>query len=107
MKIKIYESLDLVKDKKQSNVWILDIGRGEIPDNIHYDEVISASFYPIRTKLPAMLGKIAKYVKEITGQEWDWNYTVYVTDKESLKIENTIASYVVPYEKICTVGLEK
>lgn len=102
MKIKIYESLDLVKDKKQSNVWVLDIGRGEIPDNIHYDEVISASFYPIRTKLPAMLGKIAKYVKETTGQEWNWDYTVYVKDRESLRIENTTA-YVVPFSKIVEI----
>lgn len=102
MKIKIYESLDLVKDKKQRDIWVLDIGRGEIPDNIHYDEVISASFYPIRTKLPAMLGKIAKYVKETTGQEWNWDYTVYVKDRESLRIENTTA-YVVPFSKIVEI----
>lgn len=102
MKIKIYESLELIEDKAQNNIWILDIGRGEIPGNIHYDEVISASFYPIKTKLPAMLGKIAKYVKEITGQEWNWDYTVYVKDRESLRIENTTA-YVVPFSKIVEI----
>lgn len=102
MKIKIYESLELIEDKAQNNIWILDIGRGEIPGNIHYDEVISASFYPIKTKLPAMLGKIAKSVKETTGQEWNWDYTVYVKDRESLRIENTTA-YVVPFSKIVEI----
>ena len=102
MKIKIYESLELIEDKAQNNIWILDIGRGEIPGNIHYDEVISASFYPTKTKLPAMLGKIAKYVKETTGQEWNWDYTVYVKDRESLRIENTTA-YVVPFSKIVEI----
>lgn len=102
MKIKIYESLELIEDKAQNNIWILDIGRGEIPGNIHYDEVISASFYPIKTKLPAMLGKIAKYIKETPGQEWNWDYTVYVKDRESLRIENTTA-YVVPFSKIVEI----
>lgn len=101
MKIKIYESLELIEDKAQNNIWILDIGRVEIPGNIHYDEVISASFYPIKTKLPAMLGKIAKYVKETTGQEWNWDYTVYVKDRESLKTTGeNVSGYIVPYNKI-------
>lgn len=101
MKIKIYESLDLVKDKKQSNVWVLDIGRSEPPESVHYDDVISTSFYPIATKVPALLGKIAKWVKETTGEEWNWDYTVYVKDRESLKTTGeNVSGYIVPYNKI-------
>lgn len=102
MKANIYETLDLIKDTTQENIWILDIGRGDIPENIHYDEVISASFYPIRTKVPAMLGKIAKYVKETTGREWNWDYTVYVSNLETLRVEDSF-SYVVPLAKISVV----
>lgn len=102
MKIKIYESLELVKDKTQDNLWILNIEHEELPKNIHYDEVISSSFYPIKTKVPAMLGKIAKYIKETTSQEWNWEYTVYVKNRESLRVEKT-DSYVVPFSKIVEI----
>ena len=99
MKINIYESPDLIKDLTQENIWILDLGRGDIPAGVHYDEVVSASFYPTRTKVPAMLGKIARYVKETTGREWNWDYTVYVKELETLRVENSM-SYVVPFAKI-------
>lgn len=102
MKINIYESPELVKDTTQENIWILDIGRGDIPENFRYDEVISASFYPIRTKVPAMLGKIARYVKETTGREWNWDYTVYVSKLETLRVEDSFF-YVVPLSKISVV----
>lgn len=99
MKVKIYESIDLIKDKTEDNIWVLDIGSEEIPNNIHYDEVISASFYPLSTRLVALFKPILKYIKETTGKEWNWDYTVYVKDKEQLKTTKG-NGYVVPFYKI-------
>lgn len=55
--------------------------------------------YSLAVKLPALLAVIQKWVKETTGKAWDWDYIVYVKNREELKLTNS-NGYVVPYNKI-------
>ncbi len=45
---------------------------------------------------------VQKHVKETTGKPFDWDYMVYVKDKERLKAKYS-NGYVVPKEKIKVV----
>lgn len=101
MYIEIYENLDLVKDTSQNNIWLLNADENT-PSNIHYDEVVSDSLYPTVIKLPALFKVILQWVKETTGKAWDWDYKVFVQNRESLKASHS-DSYIVPFDKIVEV----
>lgn len=86
---KLYESYD----NKDTECWVLsnDSQNTEVKEDI----VISQSFEPLVNKVPKIFMSICD-----EHPNWDWNYKVFVRDKNKLR---TMTSYVCPVEKIIEV----
>lgn len=99
--VEIYESLELVKDTGRDNIWILDKGNGDVPCNIHYDEVVAQSFEPLQSKVNAILPEIDRWHRDELNKKWDWDYLVFVRSMDSLIVNYAgCDGYVVPLGRI-------